>query len=143
MSRLARHLIGPLLLPEYRLSEPEQVHIMLVPYLHLASLLQGTEWNAHYVASVASVFNVALALSYLNQDRRSINYYSAIQNLVLDLSHGHPFGADEKRRLQRVFSDADRYICHQKKSDILNAINLVEYQIANAAPSEVTVVERA
>ena len=119
------------------ISEPEEVHIMLIPHLHLSLLLATGEWNHLHVASVASVFNVALALAYINKDRRSINFYSGIQELLVALSNGQLFGEVEKRRLRTVFSEADKYICTQHKKDILTAIRMVEYQIQNVPPETV------
>lgn len=123
---------------DFGMSEAEEVHIMLVPHLHLSQIVNSGEWDHLQVASVASVFNVALALAYINRDRRAINFYSGIQNLVLAISNGQSFGESEKRRLRMVFSAADKYICTQHKTDVLTAIRMVEYQIQNS-PAEIVV----
>ncbi|QRM20419.1 hypothetical protein GBK02_13985 [Dechloromonas sp. TW-R-39-2] len=137
MSFSGHRKINRFLGAEFGISEPEEVHIMLIPHLHLSHLVATGEWDHQHVASVAGVFNVALALAYINKDRRSINFYSGIQELLLALANGQTFGDVEKRRLQMVFSEADKYICGQRKTDILTAIRMVEYQIANAPPETV------
>lgn len=129
-----RRKIYRLLGAEFGISEPEEVHIMLIPHLHLSHLLASGEWNNLHVASVAGVFNVALALAYINKDRRSINFYSGIQDLLLAIANGQVFGYAEKRRLRMVFSEADKYVCAKRKTDILTAIRMVEYQIQHAPP---------
>lgn len=136
MARSENRGINPLLRPGFGLSEPEQVHIMLLPHLNLAQLLACEEWDSFHIASIASVFNVALALAYLNRDARSIAYYGGVQNLIVELTNGRSFAAEEKRRLRRVFSEADKYVCAQKKSDILFAIRMVECQVENSPPGE-------
>lgn len=129
MSLSGQRKINRLLGADYGISEPEEVHIMLIPHLQLAQLLATGEWNHHYVASIAGVFNVALALAYINKDRRSINFYCGIQELLLALGNGKHFGDVEKRRLRTVMAAADQYICQQHKSDILTAIRMVEHQL--------------
>ena len=101
------------------------------------------EWNNFHVASVSSVFNLALALAYINKDRRSINYYSGIQDMLLAIANGQVFGDVEKRRLRTVFFEADKYICNQRKPDILTAIRMVEHQIQQAPPETVVHAEAA
>lgn len=137
MSFSGHHKINRLLGVDFGISEPEEVHIMLIPHIHLAHLLASGEWNNFHVASVAGVFNVALALAYINKDRRSINFYSGIQDMLLAIANGRFFGDAEKRRLQTVFSEADKYVCAQRKADILTAIRMVEYQIQHAPPESV------
>ncbi|UCV23848.1 hypothetical protein [Ferribacterium limneticum] len=137
MSLSGHRKINRLLGADYGISEPEEVHIMLIPHLHLSHLLATGEWNNLHVASVAGVFNVALALAYINKDRRSINFYSGIQNLLLAIANGQVFGDTEKRRLRTVLSEADKYVCAQRKTDILTAIRMVEYQIQHAPPETV------
>lgn len=110
---------------------------MLIPHLHLAHLLAGGEWGHVHVASVASVFNVALALAYLNKDRRSINFYSGIQDMLLAIANSQPVGEAERRRLRTTFVEADKYVCTQRKSHILTAIRMVEHQIQHAPPDTV------
>lgn len=134
MSFSGHRKINRFLGADFGISEPEEVHIMLIPHLHLSQLVATGEWENLHVASVAGVFNVALALAYINKDRRSINFYSGVQDLLLAIANGHPFGETEKRRLRTVFSQADKYICAQRKADILTAIRMVEYQIQNAPP---------
>lgn len=138
MARSENRRIGPLLRPGFGLSEPEQVHIMLLPHLHLARLLAAEQWDPFHIGSIAGVFNVALALAYLNRDARSISYYGAVQNLIVELTNGRPFAAEERRRLRRVFSEADKYVCAQKKGDILYAIRMVECQAENGPATEVS-----
>ena len=137
MSFSGHRKINRFLGADFGISEPEEVHIMLIPHLHLAQLVATGEWDNQHVASVAGVFNVALALAYINKDRRSINFYSGIQNLLLAIANGHAFGEAEKRRLRMVFSQADKYICAQRKTDILTAIRMVEHQIQNTPPETV------
>lgn len=137
MSFSGHRKINRLLGADYGISEPEEVHIMLIPHLHLSHLLATGQWNNLHVASVAGVFNVALALAYINKDRRSINFYSGIQNLLLAIANGQVFGDTEKRRLRTVLSEADKYVCAQRKTDILTAIRMVEYQIQQAPPETV------
>lgn len=137
MSFSGHHKINRLLGADYGISEPEEVHIMLIPHLHLSHLLASAEWNHLYIASVAGVFNVALALAYINKDRRSINFYSGIQDLLLAIANGQVFGDAERRRLRMVFSEADKYVCTQRKTEILTAIRMVEYQIQHAPPETV------
>lgn len=134
MSFSGQRKINRLLGADFGISEPEEVHIMLIPHLHLSLLLASGELNNYHVASVAGVFNVALALAYINKDRRSINFYSGIQDLLLALTNGCVFGETEKRRLRTVFAEADKYICNQPKVNILTAIRMVEYQIQHAPP---------
>ncbi len=135
--------INRLLGADLGISEPEEVHIMLIPHLHLSYLLASGEWNYLHVASIAGVFNVALALAYLNKDRRAINYYSGIQDMLLAIANGQQFGDAEKRRLRTVLCEADKYICAQGKTDILTAIRMVEYQIQHAPPETVIRPEAA
>jgi hypothetical protein len=135
MSFSGHRKINRLLGADDGISEPEEVHIMLIPHLHLAQLLATGELHNYHVASVAGVFNVALALAYINKDRRSINFYSGIQDLLLAIANGHVFGDAEKRRVRTVFAEADKYLCAQRKADILTAIRMVEYQIEHA-PAE-------
>ena len=137
MSFSGHRKINRLLGADFGISEPEEVHIMLIPHLHLSHLLATGEWNTLQVASVASVFNVALALAYINKDRRSINFYRGIQDLLLAITNGQAFGDAEKRRLRMVLSEADKYVCAQRKTDILTAIRMVEYQIQHAPPETV------
>lgn len=137
MSYLGQRKINRLLGADLGISEPEEVHIMLIPHLHLSHLLVSGEWNNFHVVSVAGVFNVALALAYINKDRRSINFYSGIQDMLLAIANGQAFGDTEKRRLRTVFAEADKYVCAQRKSDILSAIRMVEYQIETAPPETV------
>lgn len=137
MSFSGQRKINRLLGTDYGISEPEEVHIMLIPHLHLSLLLSTGEWNHYHVASVAGVFNVALALAYINKERRSINYYSGIQDLLLAIANGRAFGDAEKRRIRTVFSEADKYVCCQRKTDILSAIRMVEHQIQHAPPETV------
>lgn len=134
---MSHRKINRLLGADFGISEPEEVHIMLIPHLHLSHLLATGEWNNFQVASVAGVFNVALALAYINKDRRSINFYSGIQDLLLAIANGQVFGDAEKRRLRTVLSEADKYLCAQRKTDILTAIRMVEYQIQHAPPETV------
>ena len=137
MSFSGQRKINRLLGADLGISEPEAVHIMLIPHLHLAQLLAGGEWGHFQVASVAGVFNVALALAYLNKDRRSINFYSGIQDMLLAIANGRPVGEAEKRRLRTTFSEADKYVCAQRKAHILTAIRMVEHQIQQAPPDTV------
>lgn len=137
MSFSGRRKINRLLAADFGISEPEEIHIMLIPHLHLSLLLATSEWDHLHVASVAGVFNVALALAYINKDRRSINFYSGIQDMLLAIANGQNFGDVEKRRLRTVFSEADKYVCAQRKTDILTAIRMVEYQIQHAPPETV------
>lgn len=137
MSFSGHRKINRLLGADLGISEPEAVHIMLIPHLHLAHLLAGGEWRHFHVASVASVFNVALALAYLNKDRRSINFYSSIQDMLLAIANGQAVGEAEKRRLRTTFSEADKYVCTQRKAHILTAIRMVEHQIQHAPPDTV------
>lgn len=137
MSFSGHRKINRLLGADFGISEPEEVHIMLVPHLHLTHILASGELNNYHVASVAGVFNVALALAYINKDRRSINFYSGIQDMMLAIANGQAFGDTEKRRLRTVFSEADKYVCAQRKTDILTAIRMVEYQIQHAPPETV------
>lgn len=137
MSFSGQRKINRLLGADYGISEPEQVHIMLIPHLHLSLLLATGELNNYHLASVAGVFNVALALAYINKDRRSINFYSGIQDQLLVIANGKVFGDPEKRRLRTVLSEADNYVCAQRKTDILTAIRMVEYQIQHAPPETV------
>ena len=141
MSFSGHRKINRLLGADFGISEPEEVHIMLIPHLHLAQLLATGEWHYLYVASVAGVFNVALALAYINKDRRSINFYSGIQELLLAVGNGQAFGHPEKRRLRTVFAEADKYICGQNKADILTAIRMVEYQIQHTPPASMLRLE--
>ncbi|MBS1139577.1 MAG: hypothetical protein H6R13_1030 [Proteobacteria bacterium] len=138
MSYTGQRKINRLLGADFGISEPEEVHIMLIPHLHLSLLLATGEWNNFHVASVAGVFNVALALAYINKDRRSINFYSGNQDMLLAIANGRLFGDAEKRRLRTVFSEADKYVCSQRKTDILTAIRMVEYQIQHA-PAEIVI----
>lgn len=143
MSYSGQRKINRLLGADLGISEPEEVHIMLIPHLHLSHLLDSGEWNNFHVASVAGVFNVALALAYLNKDRRSINFYSCIQDTLLGIANGRPFGDAEKRRLRTVFAEADKYVCAQRKTDILTAIRMVEHQIQRAPPETVILPDAA
>lgn len=143
MSFSGHRKINRLLGTDFRISEPEEVHIMLIPHLQLSHLLMSGEWNNFHVASVSSVFNLALALAYINKDRRSINYYSGIQDMLLAIANGQVFGDVEKRRLLTVFFEADKYICNQRKPDILTAIRMVEHQIQQAPPETVVHAEAA
>ncbi|HMT79208.1 MAG TPA: hypothetical protein PKD66_02490 [Azonexus sp.] len=135
MSFFGRRKINRLLGADIRISEPEEVHIMLIPHLQLSYLLTSGEWNSFHVASVWAVFNLSLALAYISKDRRSINYYSGIQDMLLAVTNGQVFGEPEKRRLRTAFFDADNYICSQRKTDILTAIRMLEHQI-QSAPTE-------
>ena len=142
MSYSGQRKINRLLGADLGISEPEEVHIMLIPHLHLSHLLDSGEWNNFHVASVAGVFNVALALAYLNKDRRSIKFYSGIQDTLLGIANGRPFGDAEKQRLRTVFAEADKYVCAQRKTDILTAIRMVEHQIQRA-PRETVILPDA
>lgn len=134
MSLSGHRKINRLLGADFGLSEPEEVHIMLIPHLHLSQLLATGVWHHLHVASIAGVFNVVLALAYINKDRRSINFYSGIQELLLAGTHGLVLGDAEKRRLCLGFSAADKYLCGQDKSSILSAIRMVEQQLAPSLP---------
>lgn len=114
-----------------RLSEPELVQIMLKPHLHLALLLDEGQPNPYYLASVVGVFNVAMALAYMHKDIRSIHLYESIQQTLLDVAAHGVATPEAGLRLAKVFTIADQYIAIQAKTDILRAIRLVEYQIAN------------
>lgn len=137
MSFSGHRKINRLLGADFGISEAEEVHILLIPHLHLSQLLTSSTWDNHHVASVASVFNVALALAYINKDRRSINFYSGIQDFLLAVANGQAVGDAEKRRLRTVFAEADKYVCAQRKTDILTAIRMVEYQVQHAPPETV------
>ncbi len=112
-----------------RLSEPEQVEIMLKPRLHLDCVLHGETHEPLHLASIVGVINVAMALAYLHKDKYSINLYESVQQTLVDIARRGIANDEESRRLQRVFNIADDYIVSQAKADVLRAINLVEYQI--------------
>lgn len=112
-----------------RLTEPEQVEIMLKPRLHLACVLEGETREPLYLASIIGVINVAMALAYLHKDKHSISLYESVQQALVDIARCGIAGDEESRRLLRVFNIADDYIVSQAKVDVLRAINLVEYQI--------------
>lgn len=120
--------------PEFALSEPEQVHLMLAPHLHLEALLNG-ERDVWQIAAVGSLFNVALALAYVRKDRRAIQYYSGVQTLMLTLADGAPLLPRDQVRLTRALSAADVFICQQHKADVLAAIRLVEHEVG-VSPAE-------
>ncbi len=128
--------VGRWLRPEFSLSEPEQVHLMLVPHLHLDALLAG-EREVWQIASVAGVFNVALALAYLKKDRHAIQFYSSIQALMLTVANGADLMAKDQLRLRKALSAADDFICQQHKADVLASIRLVEHQIGVSPPESV------
>lgn len=132
MHRPAGH-VTRWLRPEFCLSAPEQVHLMLIPHLHLDRLLAG-ERDAGHVASVAGVFNVALAMAYLKKDRRAIQFYSGIQVLMLALASSSALSARDNTRLRKALAAADEFICQQHKADVLAAIRLVEHQIKVSPP---------
>lgn len=132
MHRPASH-VSRWLRPEFSLSAPEQVHLMLIPHLHLDLLLEG-ERDAGHIASVAGVFNVALAMAYLKKDRRAIQFYSSIQDLMLAVANGAPVQTRDKNRLCKALAAADEFICQQHKADVLAAIRLVEHQIKVSPP---------
>lgn len=116
-----------------RLTDPEQVEIMLAPYLHLQQLLDCGEANPYYLASIIGVLNVATALAYLHKDKRSISLYESIQHTLLDVARQGVSDDETGERLQRVFAIADNYIAIQSKADVLRAIRLVELEIAHGA----------
>ena len=62
---------------------------------------------------------------------------------MLAIANGQVFGDVEKRRLRMVFSEADKYLCAQRKTDLLTAIRMVEYQIQHAPSSSAVSHEAA
>ncbi len=118
-----------------RLSPAESVNLMLAPRLHLEMLISQEALNSYYLISVVGVFNVATALAYLYKDKRSIALYESVQRTVLAMAREGADSTENREHLRRVFNIAEAYILAQRKTDVLRAINLVEYQIKHGEGS--------
>lgn len=118
-----RKAVGKLLSP----ASHEQ--LMVLPRVHLHMVLEGN-LDGDYLATIAGVFNIVIALSHLQQKSDRQAFFERAQAIVLEMMRSQSLADDESQGiLLQAFNQADYYIGIQQTRQIHRAMQLVEQSI--------------
>lgn len=122
--------------PAVALLAPNQhAALMIGPRLHLQQILDNVV-SIDFQISVLGVYNLASALSTLQQDAQKQRIYGAAQDLMaLLIQEQRPPLPAESAYLRQSFNTADNMIGIQNKRQLLRALDLAQNTIFPKQPA--------
>ena len=122
------------------LTKAEHNNLMLLPYVHLALVLEGSADRQH-VHTLAGLFNIAGALASYRHNHKLLATINEAQGIVTALLRGETSLLDAHKPILRTAVNRSRaYLEKASRADLARTVAWVDTQIAkgNAEPIEDT-----